>query len=82
MAMARIKGIDDSQAGVVTRQVYKSAKRLRGEVPDPLRIMAHSTPVLFAVGAFETAWGKAKSADQVLKDLCQLKVSQMVGCVF
>ena len=80
--MARIEGVSDEQAGMITRQVYKSAKKLRGEVPDPLRIMAHSKPVMFAVGAFETAWGKAKSADPVLKDLCQLKVSQMVGCVF
>jgi alkylhydroperoxidase family enzyme len=80
--VARIEGIRDAQAGLVTRQVYRSAKRLRGEVPEPLRIQAHSTPVLLAVGAFETAWGRAKSVDPVLKDLCQLKVSQMVGCVF
>jgi hypothetical protein len=55
---------------------------MRGEVPDPLRLYAHSTPVMFAVGAFETAWEKASSVDQVLKDLCQLKVSAMIGCVF
>ena len=80
--MARIEGIPDSRAGIVTRQVYRSAKRLRGEVPSPLRIQAHSTPVLLAAGAFETAWGRAKSVDPVLKDLCQLKVSQLIGCVF
>ena len=80
--MARIDGISDADAGLVTRQVYKAAKKLRGEVPDPLRLFAHSPPVMFAVGAFETAWGKATSVDPVLKDLCQLKVSAMVGCVF
>ncbi len=70
--MARIDGISDADAGLVTRQVYKAAKKLRGEVPDPLRLFAHSPPVMFAVGAFETAWGKATSVDPVLKDLCQL----------
>ena len=80
--MARIDGISDADAGLIVRQVYKSAKKLRGEVPDPLRLYAHSKPVLFAVGAFETAWGKASRVDPVLKDLCQLKVSAMVGCVF
>ena len=80
--MARMDGVSDADAGLLTRQVYKSAKKLRGEVPDPLRLFAHSAPVMFAVGAFETAWGKASSVDPVLKDLCQLKVSAMVGCVF
>ena len=80
--MSRMDGVSDADAGLITRQVYKSAKKMRGEVPDPLRLYAHSKPVMFAVGAFETAWGKAKSVDPVLKDLCQLKVSAMVGCVF
>jgi alkylhydroperoxidase family enzyme len=80
--MARMDGISDAEAGLLARQVYRSAKKMRGEVPEPLRLYAHSTPVLIAVSAFETAWAKATSVDPVLKDLCQLKVSAMVGCVF
>ena len=80
--MARIEGIDDAQASFLTRQVYKAAKKRAGEVPDPLRIYAHSPPTMWAAGFFEIAWAKAKSVDPVLKDLCQLKVSSMVGCVF
>ncbi len=80
--MSRIDGVRDEDAGIVTRQIFRAAKRMRGEVPEPLRLFAHSRPVLFAVSAFETAWGKASSVDPVLKDLCQLKVSAMVGCVF
>lgn len=80
--MTRIAGVSDADAGFMTRQVYRAAAKLRGEVPDPLRLMAHSKPVMWAVGLFETAWGKAKRVDPVLKDLCQLKVSAMVGCVF
>jgi hypothetical protein len=80
--VARIGGIGDSEADLVTRQVYRSAKGRLGAVPDPLRIYAHSKPVMFAAGLFEMSWAKAKSVDPVLKDLCQLKVSAMVGCVF
>ena len=80
--MARIGGIGDTEAGLLARQVFKGAKRRAGKVPDPLRIMAHCPPVMFAAGAFEVAWARAKSVDPVLKDLCQLKVSQMVGCAF
>ena len=80
--MARVEGVSDSDAGLITRQVFNAAQRMSGKVPDPLRIMAHCPPVMFAAGAFEMAWRKATSVDPVLKGLCQLKVSQMVGCVF
>ncbi len=80
--MARLEGVRDSDAGLMTRQVYRAAKRRLGRIADPLRIMAHCPPVMYAVGGFELAWDKAKSVDPVLKDLCQLKVSQLVGCVF
>ena len=80
--MARLDGVSDANAGLMTRQVFKAAKRRMGRVADPLRIMAHCPPVMYAAGGFELAWGNAKSVDPVLKDLCQLKVSQLVGCVF
>ncbi len=48
--MARITGIGDTEAGLLARQVFKGAKRRAGMVPDPLRIMAHCPPVMFAAG--------------------------------
>lgn len=80
--MARIEGIDDEQAGFLTRQVFEAAKKRAGEVPDPLRIYAHSPPTMFAAAFFELALGRSRSVDPLLKDLCQLKVSSMIGCVF
>ena len=78
----RLEGISDEKAGLLTRRVYKVAKKRAGEVPDPLRLYAHSPPTMFAVGFFELTWGRAKSVDPVLMALCQLKVSAMIGCVF
>lgn len=80
--MARMDGISDEQASFLTRQVFKASTKRLGEVPDPLRIYAHCPPTMFAAGFFEIAWRRAQSVDPVLKDLCQLKVSSMVGCVF
>ena len=80
--MARLEGVSDSDAGLMTRQVFQAAKRKMGRIADPLRIMAHCPPVMYAAGGFELAWAKATGVDPVLKDLCQLKVSQLVGCVF
>jgi hypothetical protein len=80
--MARMDGIGDAEAGFLTRQVYKASKKRVGEVPEPLRLYAHCPPSMFAAGFFEISFQKANSVDPVLKALCQLKVSQMVGCVF
>ena len=80
--MARLEGVGDSEAGLVTRQVFRGAAKKLGVVPDPLRLMAHSNPVMFADILFELAWAKAKNLDPVLRDLCQLKVASMVGCLF
>ena len=80
--MARVDGVSDTDAGMVTRAVYGAARRRIGQVPDPLRLMALNPAVMFASGGFEIAMGRARSLDQGLKDLASLKVSMLVGCVF
>jgi hypothetical protein len=80
--MARIEGVNDADAGLVTRGVYQGAKRMTGQVPDPLRIMAHSKPVMWASGLFEIASGRAHSVPARLKALAGIKAAAMIGCVF
>ena len=80
--MARIEGVSDAEAGLVTRGLYQGAKRVAGEVPDPLRIMAHSKPVMWADAIFELALARAHAVPMRLKILASLKVSTLVGCVF
>jgi len=80
--MARIDGVSDAEAGLVTRGVYRGAKQLAGRVPDPLRIMAHSKPVMWAAGLFEIAIGRAHAVPVRLKSIASIKVAALVGCVF
>ena len=80
--MARIDGVSDDAAGLVTRGIYRGAKRLAGRVPDPLRIMAHSAPVMWADVLFEMGIARARSVPARLKSLASVKVAAMVGCVF
>jgi hypothetical protein len=80
--MARIDGVSDGPASLVTRALYRAAKRLTGAVPDPLRIMAHSKPVMWAAAFFEAAFGRAHAVPPRLKALASIKVASMVGCVF
>jgi hypothetical protein len=80
--MARIEGVSDAEAGLVTRGVYRGAKRIAGRVPDPLRIMAHSKPVMWADALFELALARAHAVQPRLKSLASIKVAALVGCVF
>ena len=80
--MARLKGVGDAEAGLVTRAFYSGARHRVGAVPEPLRIMALNPAIMFASAGFELAMGRAKMVDQRLKDLASLKVSAMIGCVF
>jgi hypothetical protein len=62
--------------------VYRGTKQMLGQVPDPLRIMAHSKPVMWADVMFELALSRAHAVPARLKSLASIKVATLVGCVF
>jgi hypothetical protein len=81
--MARIDGVSDAEAGLLTRAVYRGAKaRASGRVPDPLRIMAKSPSVMWAAGFYELASARGASVPDRLKVLAGIKAASMIGCVF
>jgi len=80
--MARIDGVRDDEAGLVTRQVFGAAGRMAGQVPEPLRIMAHNGHVMWANGLYEMVSQRARTLDAKLKTLASVKVASMIGCVF
>src|SRR5258706_15235219 len=80
--MARIDGVSDAQAGLLTRGVFLGAKRGAGRGPEPLRVMAHSRPVMWGDAIFELAPQRAHAVPPHLKNLASIKVATLVGCVF
>ncbi len=80
--MARIHGIQDGEASLLQRFIFRSAARQAGAVPDPLRIMAKSAGVMWAAGLFQLSFGRARSLPAKWKDLVCLKAASMIGCVF
>jgi hypothetical protein len=62
--------------------VFSGAKRMTGQVPEPLRIMAHSKPVMWADAIFEVALQRAHSVPPRLKSLAGIKAAALIGCVF
>ena len=80
--MSRIEGVSDAEAGLLRRGIFRASKRKIGAVIEPLRLMAPSSGVVWAVGLFETAFRRARAVDPTLKDLAALKASSMTGCPF
>lgn len=80
--MARMKGVSDAEASLIKRCVFKGAKSKVGQVPEPLRIMAHSSGTLWANALFEISIDRARAMNTNLKSLASLKVASLVGCVF
>jgi alkylhydroperoxidase family enzyme len=63
-------------------------KKLTGRAPahgsgiEPMEIWAHQPKMMMGVGKFNQAIRKGKSIDERLKNLVELKTTQLVGCEF
>ncbi|MBV9839705.1 MAG: carboxymuconolactone decarboxylase family protein [Solirubrobacterales bacterium] len=88
--MARIEGVPQDQAGPIVRLVYRfmrrGMKKLTGRQPaygsgiEPVEIWAHQPKMMSAMGKFQGAVRKGNTVDERLKQLIELKGSQMIGC--
>ena len=80
--MARIRGIETHEAGLVTRFLYWMTKRRLGRVILPLRITAHQPRLLRATGEMEMGQRALKTVEPKLKALVDLKAAVLIGCPF
>ena len=90
--MARIQGLPKSKASPMVKIAYrfgpKMMKKLTGREPqsgsgiEPMEIWAYQPKMMMGMGKFNQAIRKGDSVDERLKNLIELKGSQMVGCEF
>lgn len=90
--MARIQGVSKSKAGPMVRLVYRFGPRmmekLTGREPqtgsgiEPMEIWAHQPKMMMGMGKFNQAVRKGKTVDERLRNLVELRGSQMIGCEF
>jgi hypothetical protein len=80
--MPRIRLLPDRELGLLARLAAWWSKRKLGKVPGPLRVVAHSSALLRAVGGFEFAAEKLTKVDPKIMCLASLRTSTLVGCPF
>ncbi len=79
--MARIDGVPARGSGWLIGLVYKVARRMYGQVPEPGMIMAHHRGILINSAIFELGNERVlKRLDPVLRDLVIHRVSTEIGC--
>jgi AhpD family alkylhydroperoxidase len=78
---ARIEPLPPKRAGLLTRAMYRYAKRRFGEVPEPFAVSAHHRGLLVAGAIHETAVQRASTKlPATVRELAVLWTARTVGC--
>ncbi len=80
--MPRITPLPDDRLGLLARIACWFSKRKLGKVPGPLRVVAHSSTALKAMGGFELSFEKFAKVEPRLMSLAVLRTATLVGCPF
>jgi alkylhydroperoxidase family enzyme len=91
--MARINGVQQADAGLKVKLVYwfmrKGMVKMTGRPPaagrsgiEPIEVWARRPKLLSGMGKFQQVARKARTVDDRLSNLIELKGAQMIGCEF
>lgn len=78
--MARIEGVTDEKAGLVSRGLFWLARRKLGRVSEMWRIAAHAPRIQLGRGILELLLDSSKLVDRRLRWLGVIKTAMLVGC--
>jgi AhpD family alkylhydroperoxidase len=77
----RIAPVSPKQAGLLTRVMYRVARRKFGEVPEPFTVAAHHPRLLIANAVHETLLESgSKKLPKNVRELAVLWTARTVGC--
>lgn len=77
----RIEPLSPKRAGLLTRAMYRIAKRRFGEVPEPFTVTAHHRGLLIAGAVHETMLDRAsKTLPPSVRELAVFWTARTVGC--
>jgi AhpD family alkylhydroperoxidase len=77
----RIEALPPKRAGLLTRAMYRFAKRRYGEVPEPFAVTAHHRGLLVASAIHETAVERASTKlPATVRELAVYWTARAVGC--
>ncbi len=83
MTATRIAPVTPDKAPLLTRLMYRYAKRRFGEVPEPFTVSAHHRGLLIAGAVHEAILEKASTAlPAVVRELAVYRTARTIGCAW
>ncbi|OMC22500.1 transposase [Mycobacterium sp. IS-836] len=77
----RIEPLPPKRAGLLTRAMYRVAKRRYGQVPEPFAVSAHHRKLMIAGAVHETMVDRAsKTLPVSVRELAVLWTARAIGC--
>jgi AhpD family alkylhydroperoxidase len=77
----RIEPLPPKRAGLLTRTMYRVAKRRYGQVPEPFAVSAHHRKLMIAGAIHETMVDRAsKTLPVSVRELAVLWTARAIGC--
>ena len=77
----RIAPVPPKQAGLLTRVMYRVARRKFGEVPEPFTVVAHHPRLLVANAVHETLLDSgSKKLPKNVRELAVYRTARTIGC--
>jgi AhpD family alkylhydroperoxidase len=77
----RIEPLPPKRAGLLTRAMYRIAKRRYGQVPEPFAVAAHHRKLMIASALHETMVDRAsKTLPASVRELAVLWTARQIGC--
>ena len=80
--MARIRGLESHETGLLTRFLYWMVKRKIGRVILPFKVTAHQPRLLRATGQMEMGQQALRTVEPRLKALAEIQAAVLIGCPF
>ena len=78
--MARITAMTDEKASLISRVLFRIARRRLGRVSEMWRVCAHVPKVHLGRGLFELLLDRSATVDRRLRWLGVIKTAMLVGC--
>ena len=78
--MARIKAMADEKASLISRVLFRIARRRLGRVSEMWRVCAHVPKVHLGRGIFELLLDRSGLVERRLRWLGVIKTAMLVGC--
>jgi hypothetical protein len=78
--MARIEGLEENQAPLVSRILARMAKRKWGRVTEMMKITAHVQKMAMGWAVFELLFDRSTYVDRKLRKLAATKTAMQIAC--